>query len=289
MEGRLLEIITLVQQFASPVLDVVMSGVTRLGSEEAYITFLLIWYLGFNPATGRRIAVYFLGGAFLNQQLKILFDTARPFELDQTVLRLENVDKGSLGSGFPSGHAQSAATFWGLASIYIQKRMFTIVALVVVLAIAFSRIYLGLHLPVDVVGGLLIGLAIMSLGLGLDRVWKDSVSWLRFVLGLALPFLAHLIFTSTDSHVILGGLAGFLTGPMLVNHQLPEKSRARIIVVGLVLVMVFGYLFGTSILLSEVVKDHVVLGFIRYLILAYVGIVLVPVVTRSWGLSLRRS
>ena len=75
----------------------------------------------------------------------------------------------------------------------------------------------------------------------------------------------------------------------MVNHQLPEKSRARIIVVGLGLVMVFGYLFGTSILLSEVVKDHVVLGFIRYLILAYVGIVLVPVVTRSWGLSLRRS
>ena len=152
-----------------------------------------------------------------------------------------------------------------------------------------SKTHLYWNLPVDVVGGLLIGLAIMSLGLGLDRVWKDRVFWLSFVLGLALPFLAHLIFTSTDSHVILGGLAGFLTGPMLVNHQLPEKSRARIIVVGLGLVMVFGYLFGTSILLSEVVKDHMVLGFIRYLILAYVGIVLVPLVTRSWGLSLRRS
>tara|TARA_B100000686_G_C16664435_1_gene902803 strand:- start:63 stop:932 length:870 start_codon:yes stop_codon:yes gene_type:complete len=288
LEGSLLEIIALIQQFASPVLDVVMSGVTRLGSEEAYITFLLVWYLGFNPATGRRIAVYFLGGAYLNQYLKILFDTARPFDIDQALLRLENVDRESLGSGFPSGHAQSAATFWGLASIYIQKRVFTVMAVVVVLAIAYSRMYLGLHLPVDVVGGLLIGLAVVSLGLGLDRICWYSSSWWGFALGLFLPFLAHLVFTTTDSHVILGGLAGFLTGPMLVKHQLPDSFWARIIVVGLGLVMVFGYLFGTSLLLSEVIKDDVLLGFIRYLILAYVGIVLVPLIGRIWGLSLRR-
>jgi membrane-associated phospholipid phosphatase len=283
-----LETISLVQQLASPVLDVVMFGITQLGSEEAYITFLLIWYLGLDPVTGRRLAVYFLGGAYINQELKNMFNTARPFELDPTVLRLGYGETATLSPGFPSGHAQSAATFWGLAAAYVRKRSFTAIAVVLVLAVAISRVYLGVHVPVDVMGGLLIGLAIVSLGLGLDRAWQAPVPWLGVTLGLTLPLAVHLTFPSTDSNVILGSLAGFLTGPILVTHLPRNNPVARLLISVLGLVLVFGYLLGASLLLSDAAKDHSIVGFIRYLILAYVGVVVVPLIGRPLRLSLGR-
>ena len=275
-----MDIIRSVQQVASPFLDQLMLSITELGSERAYVALLVIAYLAFDPARGRRLTVYFLAGFYLNQLLKGVFDTARPFELDPSLLRLEEARGTAIGAGFPSGHAQSSATFWGLAALYVRRRSFTVVAVTLVVLVSFSRLYLGVHLPADVFGGVLIGLAVVSFGAALDRLWRPPPAVLGVLLGIGAPLALHLSVTTPESNLILGGLAAFLTGPTIYPYR-PDRSRwRRALVAAIGLLLVFGYLLGTSLVLSDEVKDHPLWGFLRYLILGYVGTVVAPLLGR---------
>lgn len=280
-----METVRALQQVASPALDQLMLWITGLGSERAYVALLLIAYLGVGPSKGRRLAVYFLVGSYLNQQLKDLFETARPFELDPTVLRSEAAGETVQGSGFPSGHAQSSTTYWGLAALYVGRRIFTLLAILLIALVSISRVFLGVHFPVDVVGGVLLGLAVVSLGAGLDRLWYPPDAWLGVMLGIAIPLLLHLLFPTPESNLILGGLAGFLTGPIFVIHRPPRSLLRRVLISLLGLVLVFGYLFGASAVLPGQVRDHALWGFIYYLALTYVGLVLVPLLGRALRLG----
>lgn len=61
------------------------------------------------------------------------------------------------GYGFPSGHAQIAMTFWIALAIEIKRPITWVYCIFIAIALAFSRIYLGVHDLEDVVSGLVIG------------------------------------------------------------------------------------------------------------------------------------
>jgi membrane-associated phospholipid phosphatase len=98
------------------------------------------------------------GGALLNLALKAAFERARP-EFD-TPLAV------ALGWSFPSGHAMGAMVAYGMAAYLLVLHFgrsaapaIVAVASALVLAVGFSRIYLGVHYFSDVVGGYLSGIA----------------------------------------------------------------------------------------------------------------------------------
>ncbi len=160
-------------------------------------------------------------------------------------------------------------------------------AILLIALVSISRVYLGVHFPVVVVGGVLLGLAVIGLGVGLDRFWRPpSDAWIGVMLGIAIPLLLHLLFPTPESNLILGGLAGFLTGPVFVIHRPPPRSLLRRVLISLLgLVLVFGYLFGASAVLPGEVRDHALWGFIYYLALTYVGLGLVPLLGRALRLG----
>src|SRR5690554_813660 len=152
--GGSMELIEFLQGFASPGMDSFMFTVTNLADEMIYIALLVIAYLGFGPVQGRNLGILFLLAMYSNGLLKDLFGTLRPFQIDPEVLRVPAAVDTAGGHGFPSGHAQSATTFWGVAARYVARPWFTVLAVVLIVLISVSRMYLGVHLPVDIVGGL---------------------------------------------------------------------------------------------------------------------------------------
>jgi membrane-associated phospholipid phosphatase len=284
-----MEVVRALQQFASPGLDQVMLLITNLGSESAYTLLLTVTYLGIDARAGRRIGIYFLASFYLNELLKGAFDTLRPFEIDATVARSDEAVATALGPGFPSGHAQGSTTFWGLAALYAQRWWFLVVAALVVVLVAFSRIYLGLHLPIDVLGGVLIGAAIVTLGAAIDRLDLEPQLWLLLILGVGVPFALHLALPTADSDTILGTLAAFLIGPSLYRHSTDGGIPGRIVVTLIGLAVAFGYILGTSALLPEEVKDHQLWGFLRYLVAGLLAVILVPWFGRATGLTPERT
>ena len=267
------------QSFASPTLDTLLLFVTNLGSELAYIAFLLVTYLAFDARLGQRVAVYLLVSFYLNFHLKGLIDTPRPFMIDPELARSPAAAETGAGPGFPSGHAQASATFWGYLAVKVRRAWFWVFAALLVALISLSRIYLGVHLPIDIIGGLVIGAVLVGLSLGVDR-WLETFTLpykgILFTLGLLLPLALHLFLPTPDSEVLMGGLAAFATAPLLVPYRAEGSAWRRVLVTLLGFVLVFTVLFGSSLLLPEEVKRNAFVGFARYFLIGYTGLALTP-------------
>jgi undecaprenyl-diphosphatase len=134
--------------------------VTWAGSAFLLVPLALIACVALLRAGLRREALAValsLGGAMLiSDCVKLLVSRPRP-----PVEHLQAVT----GSSFPSGHATQASAFW-LSLVFVLPaagasakltRVAAGVALVIVLAVATSRVYLGVHYPGDVVAGMLLG------------------------------------------------------------------------------------------------------------------------------------
>jgi len=78
--------------------------------------------------------------------------------------------------GFPSGHAQNAASIWGLLALSLNKRWVKIIALVGILLIGLSRVFLGVHFLHDILAGWLVGGLLLYLFIRLE---PGIISWYK--------------------------------------------------------------------------------------------------------------
>jgi undecaprenyl-diphosphatase len=137
--------------------------ITALGSGTLVGMFsiaLTLWLLlTRRPGAALFVAVAVLGGWLLNDLMKDLFARERP----TIVPHLMNVSNAS----FPSGHAMTAAVLYPTMAELMGRlvrprhaRLYLMtLAIVIALFVGFTRIYLGVHYPSDVLGGLCAGFA----------------------------------------------------------------------------------------------------------------------------------
>lgn len=278
-----METVYLVQSVAAPWLDTLMTWITDLGSEEAYVALMVVTYLAVDARAGRAIGIALMVSFLVNQYAKGWFDTPRPFELDASVVRTQRAVDGALGPGFPSGHAQSATTFWGFAAVLAQRTPFAVAAVVVIALVAFSRVYLGVHVPADVLGGLLLGVVVVVLATLWVRSGFEPPLALAVVLGVAVPFALHLAFATPESDLLTGAIAALTVGPMLVRHRTDGPLLGRVAVALVGLVLAFTVLVASSELLPEAVKRHPVGGYLRYVVLGATATVFAPFIGQAFG------
>jgi undecaprenyl-diphosphatase len=157
-------------------LDLVMLEVTALGGASVAVILSLtagifLW-LTRHRYSAALLWVAVAGSLLLNALMKEVFARARPEVLEWVT------HAGHLS--FPSGHAMNAVAVYGTLA-YLVSRMeptrllrlatFAACATLIVL-IGFTRVYLGVHYPTDVVAGFLVGLAwAVVCGLGIEAVW----------------------------------------------------------------------------------------------------------------------
>ena len=288
-----MDLIVALQSAASPALDRFMMLVTNLGSEQVYVAILVIAFVGLSARNGRSLAIYFLAGVYIMELLKLVFDAPRPFQLDPSVLRSSAAADTAAGASFPSGHALSAMLLWALAASYVRKTWFSVVAALIVGLVAVSRLYLGVHFPVDVVVGLALGLAFAFAGRALDRVkWNLSLPVVAAI-GVVVPLVLHLILPTANSGLYMGALAAFVVGPELVRHSTDGPLVGRLVLIVIGLALVFAALMGSSAVIPDAIRHSPVGAFVRYLLIGAVGAVLVPLIGRWTGLvpkpALRRA
>lgn len=171
-------------QQASPSLDGLFKALTFFGSEEFYLLLLPFVYWCVDRVLGIRLIVLLLSSAAINTVAKIAAAQPRPFQYDARVKPITT----ETTYGFPSGHTQSTTSVWGFLGRRERRWWFWALAIVMVIGVGTSRIYLGVHFPTDVLGGLVIGLIVLWLFV---KLWPPIEGWLR---SLALP--AQLAFTA---------------------------------------------------------------------------------------------
>jgi membrane-associated phospholipid phosphatase len=148
-----------IHQFANPQLDGVMLFVTALGNPGMVITVFIstIIWLGMKRrySDGIRFSIDCAGGLLISQVMKLFFAKPRP----ELWARLVSEHSFS----FPSGHAVGSMVVYGFIAyilakeIPVYRRCIYAIASILIIAIGFSRLYLGVHYPTDIIAGYGIG------------------------------------------------------------------------------------------------------------------------------------
>lgn len=142
--------------------------VTQAGAGAVLLGLLALYCWWIDPVAGRRLGILMGVTFLLNDFLKQFLDLPRPYELEPG-LASEAARLTGPGPGFPSGHTQNATTFWAFLAWWHDRRWLTVLALCAVTAAGASRILLGVHFALDVLGGLALGLVVAWAGVRLPE------------------------------------------------------------------------------------------------------------------------
>ncbi len=267
------------QSFRSPLLDAFCTAV-NLRAEDNFITALaviLFWCV--DPLVGLRFLLPLLFSGYLNAFLKDLFHTPRPTA--EQVLFMAIPQDGSYA--FPSGHTQNAAVLWSYLAGHYRKKALVVAAAMMILLVGLSRMYRGAHWPVDVVGGIAIGVGLVWLALTAYRTWdRRSLSlplWEQLALGVAVPLTLFAVYprTSMQTGAALGMVTGFTLERRYVGFpvRVPLWKQALKVLIGLAV------LFGLQMGLSSLFPAGHVFRFTRYALIGLWGTLGAPFVFRA--------
>lgn len=133
-----------------PWLDTVMAAITHLGEETVFMVAALFVFWCVSKRHGYYLLAIGFAGTVLNQFLKLLFRIPRPWVLDSDFTIVESARAQATGYSFPSGHSQNAiGTFGGIAR-FTRRKWVRAAAIVAAVLVPLSRMYLGVHTPLDV-------------------------------------------------------------------------------------------------------------------------------------------
>ena len=153
----------LLESIRIPALNVFFSGITYCGDEIAFmvVAFALFWCV--NKRTGYYAFLVGLFGTVGNQWLKIACRIPRPWVLDPEFTIVESARAAATGYSFPSGHTQNAVGTFGAIALTTKRKWVRGVCIALIVLVPFSRMYLGVHTPLDVGVAFLMAAALLAL------------------------------------------------------------------------------------------------------------------------------
>lgn len=148
--------------WSSPFLDRVIPWITYLGSHIAVVIFIIFsWILTKQRRVLGRLAILYGIQSGILYGLKFLIQRQRPLYFLEMASKLSKGPGEILDPSFPSGHAMYAFMMATLLAKWVPR--YRIIFYIVAAFIGWTRIYLGLHYPTDVIVGGLLGYGITRL------------------------------------------------------------------------------------------------------------------------------
>ncbi len=169
------KILYLIQEYLRcDILDIIMPVITRLGSAGIIWilwAFVLIFLKKYRLCGIKMLAGMLTGLMIGNFILKNLIARDRPCWIDSEIAMLVAIPADY---SFPSGH--TLASVISAVILMQEDKKLGILAVILAALIAFSRMYLFVHFPTDIFGGMLLGLAI---GFSVNPVWNRISDFLK--------------------------------------------------------------------------------------------------------------
>jgi undecaprenyl-diphosphatase len=192
--------------------------ITQIGDEKTYIVLLPLVYFLLDRKVGWKTFLILIVSTLITVCLKYALKLPRPPSSEWRV----SVE----GYGFPSGHSATSTSFWGYLALKIKNKYFIATVIPLILLIAFSRIYLGVHYLQDIIGGIVIGLMLIYFFHKAEKITikpskKREIELIcivvsSFVISLLAPFiksyvfkLAGILFGFGVAHIISTDFLGF--------------------------------------------------------------------------------
>ena len=242
-------------------------GFRVFGSETFYMLILPIGYWCWRVRLFSHLIQMLCWGTITNFLLKSIWQVPRP-----NVPHLVDV----VGSySFPSGDVQVATAILGVLAWNFKKLWLTITVVFLILGVGLSRVYFGVHYPIDVICGLGVGLLFVGAYAWIDTSSVELPATIS-VGGLVLLTIAESILlpaaTKSLSLVATAVLLGFILGERLLEHQHGDqlamgKNRSSIILTGVVGILgLFALRVALKSLGDALIGQSLLFSFTRYFI-----------------------
>ena len=291
------------QNIRVPVLNELMLLITRLGEETAFLVTALVVFWCVDKKKGYFIMSVGFITTMANQVLKLIFRIPRPWVLDRNFTILEEAREAATGYSFPSGHSQSAVgTFGGLAAV-TKNRWVRGICIAIAVLVPFSRMYVGVHTPSDVMVGA--GISLILIGALRFVAVTDSVKAMKGVIVLMLVmacgFFAYANFWNfpedidphnlesavKNAYTMMGCLVGiavvYLAERRFVNFDTKAVWWAQILKAVLGLAAVLAVKEGLRKPLEMLMGDALSARAVRYFLIVVTAGLLWPMTFRWFG------
>lgn len=283
-----MDFLRLLEGIRNPVLDSFFQWITYFGQEICILAVICLFYWCLDKKFAYRLGFIYFSAGLCIQTLKITFRIPRPWILDPEFHPVASAVPAATGYSFPSGHTQGGTCLFVPLALRSRKFWQKCLCILMFLAIGFSRMYLGVHTPKDVLTAMTVSLFFTAI------IWKfgDSlleenrytkmISVILLILSCLTAFYALLLFRqniievkyAADCCKAAGAGLGFAAGFYLERTYLNFCSRCRNIshllqrmTVGLLLTLVLKLtlkFFLGDTLLMELLQYFFVVLFVMY-------------------------
>ncbi len=228
----------------NPFLNKTMEVITFLGYEgfSIVLAFFIHWCV--DKKRGYFLLNVGFFGLVINQFLKFIFRIPRPWILNKNFTIVESARDEAIGYSFPSGHTQNITGSMGTVIATTKRNWVRILGVISIILVAFSRMYLGVHTPKDVITSLVIGILLVIIFYPFfknDNIYEKAMPYIC-VLGILLsvsyiiflkiyPFPADIDISNLTSGVeigykILGASLAIALGYFLDTKYIKFKNEA---------------------------------------------------------------
>lgn len=293
-----MEFLRLLEKIRNPFFDFIFGLITYCGDEIIFMAVAIILFWCVSKKEGYYILTVGFVGTIINQFLKLAFRIPRPWVKDPNFTIVESAREAATGYSFPSGHTQNSVGTFGSIAYGFKQKWLRITCIVLAILVPFSRMYLGVHTPLDV--GVSIGIAlilIFAMRPIINKAEKNPKVMYIFLGSMLLMAVLFVLYVELynfpndiDSHnyasglknayTLLGALLGMIIAyPIESNYikfEVKDKWYINIIKVALGLGLVLGIKAGLKPLLYFICNNHPCADAIRYMLIVIFAVCVYP-------------
>ncbi len=293
-----MELLYLLEGIRNGVFDALFSFITLFGEETVFMAVGMVIFWCVDKYQGYYLLTTGFLGTAINQTLKMLFRIPRPWVIDPEFTIVESAREAATGYSFPSGHTQTSVGLFGGIARWNKAKWLGAAAISLCILVPISRMYLGVHTPLDVGVSFVIALLLVFLLYPLYRKAEKSPKTMYIILFslTALTFL-YLLFAElfpfpadTDPHnlesavkngyTLFGCMAGITLAYTVDIKYTHFETKAvwwvQIIKVLVGIALVLAVKEGARGALDALFGGHLVSRAVRYFLMVVVGGILWP-------------
>lgn len=284
-------------EIRTPVLDKLFQIITYCGQELVAIAIICIFFWCIDKDFGYKMGFSFFAAGMLVQGLKITFRIDRPWVIDPDFKAVDSAVPAATGYSFPSGHTQCSTTLFGSLAFYFKNAWLKVLCVIAFLAVGFSRMYLGVHQPKDVIVAMALALiTLVIFNFLFDKINNTTkYDWI-ILLCLSLVSLGLIIYSLvlTEKGIITlpkysldccksgGAGLGFAFGWFIERKYIKYDHRTKSVWTQILKVAVG---LAIALLLKEIPKmlfdDTAVVGAIRYAVVTFWCVAAYPYIVKK--------
>lgn len=287
MFGFEMDILKFLEGMRNDFLNTLFEFITVFGEETLLVFLIVTLWFAFDKKFAQKLLFITMASMSVNGVIKNIAQVPRPFASGEvTCVRPET----ATGYSFPSGHTQNFTTWTSLTAMQLKKKWFTALVTILILLVAFSRVYLGAHYPSDVVVSVVLGTAFGTIG---SIVYDKTENKQKLYIGMTLiltPFAVLFMFDAEplfeDFYKFYGMVAGIGVAVSFeekyapIGYDVSKWKKVLRIVIGIA--VAFAVKEGIKVFkVSDIVQLSFVIDAVRYFLLVFAVMGLCPVLFKK--------